>query len=106
MNINKLNFIIAKVLENPQVRLVLTEDGFDWMPSDFSGTTPFWVVADQEGLYHMAGDGDPLTVIDGLAEYITDNIRKWICDAIDNEQDAHEPDEERIGFLGLLLEKF
>jgi hypothetical protein len=98
--------IITKVLTNPQLNVVLTEDGFDWMPTDFSGETPFLGIANQEGLYNMAGNADPLTVIDGLAEYITDNIREWICDAIDNEQDAHEPDDERIGFLGLLLEKF
>lgn len=101
-----LTEIITKVLSNSQIRLVLTEDGFDWIPNNFTGSTQFLAIADDAALQHIAGDAEPLEVVEFIAEYITDNIREWICDAIDNEQDAHEPDDERIGFLGLLLEKF
>lgn len=101
-----LTEIITKVLSNSQIRLVLTEDGFDWIPNDFTGSTPFLAIADDSALQHIAGDAEPLEVVDYIADYITDNIQEWICDAIDQEEDLHEPNEARLGFLGLLLEKF
>lgn len=101
-----LTEIITKVLSNSQIRLVLTEDGFDWIPNNFTGSTQFLAIADDAALQHIAGDAEPLEVVEFIADYITDNIRQWICDAIDQEEDAQEPDDERIGFLGLLLEKF
>lgn len=101
-----LSEIITKVLNNSQIRLVLTEDGFDWMPNDFTGSTQFLAIADDAALQHIAGDAEPLEVVDFIADYINDNIREWICDAIDQEEDSHEPREERLGFFNALLEKF
>lgn len=98
--------IIAKVLSNSQIRLVLTEDGFDWMPNDFTGSTQFLAIADDAALQHIAGDAEPLEVVDYIADYITDNIRQWIWDAIDQEKHAHEPSEERLAFFNTLLETF
>jgi hypothetical protein len=101
-----LTEIITKVLENPQLDVVLTEEGYDWMPNDFTGTTPFLVIADDEGLQNMAGDANPAEVVDYLAEYIRDNIREWIYDAIEWERRPyHDKDEERLSFLYALLEK-
>lgn len=98
--------IITKVLSNSQIRLVLTEDGFDWMPFDFSGSTQFLAIADDAALQHIAGDAEPLEVVDYIADYIKDNIREWICDAIDQEEDLHEPNEKRLAFFNTILEKF
>lgn len=101
-----LTEIITKVLSNSQIRLVLTEDGFDWIPNNFTGSTQFFAIADDAALQHIAGDAEPLEVVEFIADYITDNIRQWICDAIDQEEDAQEPSEERLAFFNALLEKF
>lgn len=101
-----LTEIIVKVLENPQLHVVLTEDGFDWMPKNFTGRTPFLAIADDEALQNMAGDANPAEVVDYLAEYIGDNIREWIYGAMEPEERPYrDQDEERLAFLYALLEK-
>lgn len=95
-----LSEIITKVLNNSQIRLVLTEDGFDWMPNDFTGSTQFFEIIDQDGLLtvtacHAHGEA----TAQDLAEWIQENIHHWIQVAIDNEEDEHEPNRERITFL-------
>ena len=101
-----LTEIITKVLSNSQIRLVLTEDGFDRIPNNFTGSTQFLVIADDSALQHIAGDAEPLEVVDFIADYINENVHQWICDAINQEEDLHEPREERIAFFNVLLEKF
>lgn len=101
-----LTEIIVKVLQNPQLHVVLTEDGFDWMPKNFTGRTPFLAIADDEGLANMAGDANPAEVVDYLAEYIHDNIREWIYGAIEpEERPYHDQNEDRLAFLKSLLER-
>lgn len=100
-----LTEIIEKVLNNSQINLVITEYGYDWMPKNFSGQTEFLSIIDQDGLIAAwYAPGEPKA--EGLAEWVLENTWEWIYDAIDNEESAHEPNEERIAFLNGLLETF
>ncbi len=98
-----LTALIERVLGNSQIDLVITEDGYDWLPRDNRWTTEYLSLLDQEGLLSAwQVDGEPDA--GGLAEWVQDNVREWIRGAISTEIQEHEPSDERIAFLNGLLE--
>lgn len=97
--------IITKVLSNSQIDLVLTEDGFDWLPKNFTGSIQFLSIIDQDGLiaaWHAPGEPNA----EDLAEWVWENTSQWIEVSLETEEDEREPNEERIAFLLRLLENF
>ncbi len=89
--------IIAKVLSNSQIDLILTENGFDWAPKSNNWSTQYLSLLDREGMLQATHTGEPNA--EDLAEWVRENANQWIQVAIDNEEDEHEPNRERVTFL-------
>lgn len=98
--------LISGILANAwhsQVNLCLTEEGYDWIPKGNRWETQHICLVDQDGLL-SAWQSDEEPDAERLAEWVADNVREWIYDAIEQEEDSHEPNNERIAFLDGLLE--
>lgn len=97
MNKMTLTEIIEKCLEHSQVDLVLTEDGYDWMPKSNAWSTEHLNILDGEGM-RMAWQAEGEPNAEDLAEWVRDNVASWIETAIDTAH-RYEHDEDRIAFL-------
>lgn len=91
-----LTEIITKVIENSQIELVLTQDGYDWAPKSNTWSTEYLSLLDREGMLQATPTGEPDA--EGLAEWVRDNVVEWIQIAIDNEDD-----NDRVMFLERLF---
>lgn len=101
MNKQKLIEAIEQVLENQQLDLVLTEDGYESRPKNNTWATDSIVLLDGEGI-RARWEGEPSA--DGVAEWVRDNIKEWVNIAIDNEEDELYGNPDKLVFLKGLLE--
>jgi|LakMenE01Jun11ns_1017448.scaffolds.fasta_scaffold9335751_2 hypothetical protein len=98
---NKLIEAIGQVLENQQLNLVLTEDGYDWCPKDNTWGSEYLSLLDSEGI-RMRWEDEPRA--EDVADWVRANVAEWVTSTI-YDQERYGDDLDRLAFLKGLLEK-
>lgn len=102
---DQLTDAIRAVLNNPNESLCYCDEGWIAVYTDWAEQyrDEYVIISGREGLYYMAGDDEPVDIVDSLAEHCEYSLQTWLRESLDEELDALEPDEDRVAMLKGLI---